>query len=413
MHYNETWRRIRKYMHQFFRESECEKKHLTLQDAEATQMMLEFLQEPDSHNLHTKRFSNSIISTLLFGLRTPNYSSAHAKDLYNIMERWSAVMEPGNTPPVDIYPIFKYLPESFFGNWISRAKSVGNDMEKLYSNMISQYRLNSQKTRVHESFFDMLFKSQEKAMEFTDHEIAFIAGVQLEGGSDTSASILTAFVQAMIHWPEVQRIAQLEIDKVVGEDRSPKWSDFNDLPYLNAIMKETHRWRPVTPLSFPHCLSKDEYVNGYYCPKGSTIILNVWGIQNDEAVYPNPEEFNPSRFTEHTLLAPDYAVSDWKLRDHYSFGVGRRICPGIHLAERNVWLGIAKLLWGFKFEKANEEGQKVEMNVNPKTGYTDGFLHCALPFKCKITVRSEERMQTILREFEHAEKVFREYTGDD
>ncbi|KAF3127945.1 hypothetical protein TWF569_011645 [Orbilia oligospora] len=415
MHYNETWRKIRKYMHQFFRESECEKKHITLQDAEATQMMLEFLETPDNHNLHTKRFSNSIISTLLFGLRTPTYDSPHAKHLYDIMERWSAVMEPGNTPPVDIYPIFKYIPESLFGNWISRASGVGRDMERLYANMISQFKIRAEDpkiSRAHESFFDILLREQEKTREFTDHEIAFIGGVQLEGGSDTSASILTAFVQAMVNWPEVQRIAQEEIDRVIGEDRSPTWNNFAALPYINAIMKETHRWRPVTPLSFPHCLTKDEYLDGFLLPKGATIILNVWGIQNDESVYPRPEEFDPSRFKDHKLLAPEYAVSDWKLRDHYSFGVGRRICPGIHLAERNVWLGVAKLLWAFKFEKATgADGQPIEMNVDPKTGYTEGFLHCALPFKCKVTVRSEERRKTILKEFELAKQIFNEYTG--
>ncbi|KAK6355282.1 hypothetical protein TWF696_004394 [Orbilia brochopaga] len=413
MHYNDTWRKIRKYMHRFFMESMCEKKHIVLQNAEATQMMVEFLQQPENHMLHTKRFSNSIITTLLFGIRTPTYDSRHAKELYDIMERWSAVMEPGNTPPVDIYPIFKYIPERFFGNWITRASEVGRDMEKLYANMITQYKSKvATGNKTHESFFDILLREQEKKSEFTAHELAFIGGVQLEGGSDTSASILTAFVQAMVHWPEVQKKAQKQIDAVVGEDRSPNWDDFPNLQYVNAIMKETHRWRPVTPLSFPHCLSEEQYLDGYLLPKGSTIILNVWGIQNDESVYPNPEEFDPSRFENHKLLAPDYAASsDWKSRDHYSFGVGRRICPGIHLAERNVFLGIAKLLWAFNFEEAvGDDGSNIKMNVDPRTGYTEGFLHCAHPFKCKITVRSEARRATILREFEDAKRVFLEYT---
>lgn len=56
----------------------------------------------------------------------------------------------------------------------------------------------------------------------------------------------------MIENPEVQRTAQQEIDSVMGEERSPLWPDFAKLPYINMIVKETMRWRPVTPLAFPH-----------------------------------------------------------------------------------------------------------------------------------------------------------------
>jgi cytochrome P450 len=58
-----------------------------------------------------------------------------------------------------------------------------------------------------------------------------------EGGSDTSASIITAFVQAMVAYPDVQRKAQAEIDGVVGEDRSPTWQDYAALPYVGKCVE--------------------------------------------------------------------------------------------------------------------------------------------------------------------------------
>lgn len=64
MQYNETWRKFRKLIHKFFLESSCEKKHIVLQNAEATQMMRDLLTAPQDHMEHTKRFSNSIIMTL-------------------------------------------------------------------------------------------------------------------------------------------------------------------------------------------------------------------------------------------------------------------------------------------------------------------------------------------------------------
>ena len=50
--------------------------------------------------------------------------------------------------------------------------------------------------------------------------------------------------------------AQTEIDAAIGEDRSPQWSDFSKLPYINMIIKESHRWRPVSPLGVPHALAE-------------------------------------------------------------------------------------------------------------------------------------------------------------
>jgi cytochrome P450 family 619 len=52
--------------------------------------------------------------------------------------------------------------------------------------------------------------------------------------------------------------AQAEIDAVVGEGRSPTWEDYASLPYVAATVKEAMRWRPVTPLAFPHCLAEGE-----------------------------------------------------------------------------------------------------------------------------------------------------------
>ena len=79
----------------------------------------------------------------------------------------------------------------------------------------------------------------------------------MEGGSDTSASIILAFVHAMIKFPHTQKKAQREIDSIIGEDRSPLWNDYASLPYVAMIVKETMRWRPVTPLAFPHAVTED------------------------------------------------------------------------------------------------------------------------------------------------------------
>lgn len=125
----------------------------------------------------------------------------------------------------------------------------------------------------------------------------------------------------------------------------------------------------------------------------------------DPDQFPNPEAFNPDRYMEHTSLAPIYAAGSWEGRDHYGYGVGRRICPGIHLAERNMLLGIAKLLWAFRFEKGPGKSDS-----DPVTGYNQGFLYCAKDYACKPVIRDEQRRETVEKEFESAQRdIFSKY----
>ena len=147
----------------------------------------------------------------------------------------------------------------------------------------------------------------------------------------------------------------------------------------------------------------DDEVNGMHLPGGSTVILNVWGMHHDKQRWTSPEHFQPSRFSSFPALAPAYAAAgEWDKRDHLGYGAGRRICPGIHLAERNLFIGVAKLLWAFEFR----EPEGVESDISPETGTSQGFLHCPKDYECVIKLRSEAKRETIMKELEAAKAVF-------
>lgn len=100
----------------------------------------------------------------------------------------------------------------------------------------------------------------------------------------------------MALWPEKQRIAQAEIDRVIGAERLPLIQDRPHLPYVNALIKEVLRWRPVLPLGmslllFPsdcnsysrtsglaRATTEDDVYQGYLIPKSTVIIPNVWCV---------------------------------------------------------------------------------------------------------------------------------------
>lgn len=65
----------------------------------------------------------------------------------------------------------------------------------------------------------------------------------------------------MARYPEKQRKAQAEIDSVVGADRLPTIADRPDLPYVEALIKETMRWYPAVPLSTqPFLVTRASYL---------------------------------------------------------------------------------------------------------------------------------------------------------
>lgn len=79
-------------------------------------------------------------------------------------------------------------------------------------------------------------------------------------------------------WPEVQRKAQEEIDRVVGPDRLPTIEDYENMPYIRCCIKESLRWMPTVVLGVPHASLKEDNYNGYTIPQGATVVNNVWYV---------------------------------------------------------------------------------------------------------------------------------------
>ena len=176
-----------------------------------------------------------------------------------MMEEWVTIQEFGNTPPIDIYPWMKLIPECFLGMWNSRAQSISRKMNSLYNEFLNIV-IDRRKDRGSRDCFVDRMLDQEKKFEFTRHQQYFLTGTLLEGGSDTTASVMTAFMHAMTKWPDVQKKAQTEIDAIVSDNRLPDWEDYGNMPYVASVVKETMRWRPVAPLGFPHALTEGRHL---------------------------------------------------------------------------------------------------------------------------------------------------------
>ncbi|KAF7374554.1 O-methylsterigmatocystin oxidoreductase [Mycena sanguinolenta] len=184
----------------------------------------------------------------------------------------------------------------------------------------------------------------------------------------------------MALYPDIQKNAQTEIDTVIGIERLPEFEDRPSLPFVEALYREVVRWKPVAPLGVAHTSTADDVYNGYFIPKGTTVISNIWAMTRDESIYPEPERFNPDRFfTADGKLSDDETV--------LAFGFGRRICPGRHNADPTLWAAFVSILSTFNIAKAKDDtGKEIEIDPN---SYSDSLFSHPLPFSCSIIPRSE------------------------
>ncbi|KAG8970429.1 hypothetical protein FRC03_008626 [Tulasnella sp. 419] len=177
-----------------------------------------------------------------------------------------------------------------------------------------------------------------------------MAGNLLIGAAHTTVGLLHWVVLlASIHQDKQEKIRE-ELDRVVGPDRIPDDKDLPKLPYLRAFIREVLRFRPVLPLAIPHAAGEDQLYRGYLIPKGCTIILNLWAILHDPNLFEDPDVFNPDRYINIEAGKADL----YKKLESLPFGTGRRICPGMSLANRMVELTVASLIWGFHFSPRRE-----------------------------------------------------------
>ncbi|GJN24567.1 hypothetical protein PR202_gb12316 [Eleusine coracana subsp. coracana] len=106
---------------------------------------------------------------------------------------------------------------------------------------------------------------------------AFIQDI-IAGGTESSAVTMEWAMTELLLRPDAMAAATDELDRVVGSERWVTERDLPDLPYLDAVVKETMRLHPVGPLLVPHHAREDVEVGGYDVPAGARVLVNVWAV---------------------------------------------------------------------------------------------------------------------------------------
>ncbi|KAL7749461.1 hypothetical protein RI367_005015 [Sorochytrium milnesiophthora] len=208
------------------------------------------------------------------------------------------------------------------------------------------------------------------------------------GGVDTTSATLEWAALLLCRHPDVQRKAHDEIAQVTnGCTRLPDLKDMTAMPYVRALIKEVLRYKPVGPLGLPRATVEETQLAGYDIPNGTQVILNVPAIhdhsfaQGKRTIGDFPlDEFHPERFVteregpEASISTESFGTGEL-LNGLYSFGQGRRLCPGIHLAYRELFIMITRMLFAYEFQTYDLNDQplsevsmeaKISLVVTPK-----------------------------------------------
>ncbi|KAH7161080.1 cytochrome P450 [Dactylonectria macrodidyma] len=393
---DEIWRRQRKMYHVRLNVKSADR-YLPYQHFDSLQLLNDFAIDPEKWVQHVQRYTASISTTLLYGWRTPETSTGYVKDLLEVSK---AI----NFQLVDFYPFLREVYQ-FVPYWVIPSKRKLHNLQKLENRVFNQL-LNRAKDKLskgeaYPSFIrDML--NDKDSDRLNDRQIANNAAHGFGAAMDTSANTVLGFIKAMVLFPDVQARAQKEIDAVIGIDRLPTWDDRANLPYIRGVVEETLRWAP-SPLSaaVPHSAKEDDVYNGMIIPKGSMVMMNVWTLNHQR--FANARDFDPMRHSAESTLVENNAISqDSPKRLHFTFGAGRRVCPGFHVAERNLFIAISRILWGFNITRARgEDGEFTTIN---RDAVTPGMIVRPEDFECEITPRDASRAKMVKEEWKAAEK---------
>ncbi|KAH9834644.1 cytochrome P450 monooxygenase [Rhodofomes roseus] len=353
---DEIWKRHRKwYQHAVITRVALDSYRL-LQRREADRTLYDILQDPENYRHHLKRIYRYVAGVAL--------EIAYGRSIKNTEDKFIRLIEKGAgealegggraSALVDFFPILRFLPSWVPGAEFQRSAARARLAVRALENEPYTKAAGTAKQSFTRSLIEDCLAKGALTKEDEDR-IKGVAGTIYVGASETTLTVLLTFVLEMVLHPGVLQRVQDELDSVVGDSRLPDFEDRSSLPYFEIC--------PAGPIGLPHYTTEEDVYRGYYIPKDTIVIANIWAMTRDPQYYDDPEEFRPERYLDDS----NNTCKPAELQDPQElvFGFGRRICPGQHLADRNIWIVLARMAATMDIRKSRDRDGK-EVTPNPK-----------------------------------------------
>ncbi|CAM8928149.1 unnamed protein product [Rhodiola kirilowii] len=310
----------------------------------------------------------NFMSSSLMSVDLADYNSQSSAEFRELVTK--SVKLVGKPNLSDFFPVLRYFdPQGLRRDNKTNLGSIIRVFEDIIDKRMKSKTETSPKNDVLDFLLDQ--GQEDDLQKLTYQEIKHLcADVYVAGVDSTSGTVEWAMTELMRN-PSKLAKAQAELQTAIGKGTPIKESDIPNLPYLQAIVKETLRLHTPTPLLLPHKAQTDTQISGFLLEKGSQVLINVWAMGRDSNLWCDPLSFEPERFL---ALDVDYRGQNF---DMIPFGAGRRICPGLNLAHRMIPLVLGSLLHEFNW-KLEDGAMPEDIDLSDKFGIT---LHKRLPLR--------------------------------
>ncbi|KAG6558056.1 hypothetical protein Mapa_000236 [Marchantia paleacea] len=281
-------------------------------------------------NLICKLFTQEVFLQFCFGPGAEKY----ADQMYQLNDKFFAGIDMGSFATVALPKLLGLFLVPLF-NRIHMYKLMRRKIQ-IFEELLGLKRRAEDQGSKHWALCDLVEEAEsngdlnhEQCLHVY-HEVCF-------SGQDTTAAAVEGMLKELARNPAILTTVQEEMDRVLGKGHQLRLEDVDKLPHFQAFVKECFRVHRGIPLLIPHCSMHDATLGGFDIPKGSLVMVNLWGISHDPQHFPEPNAFKPERFLQKDV---NYSGQDGK---YLVFGAGQRICPGMTLALMIVHMVVGSL----------------------------------------------------------------------
>ncbi|KAF2945430.1 hypothetical protein DAI22_02g216100 [Oryza sativa Japonica Group] len=289
----------------------------------------------------------NLISTSFFSMDMADVRSESARGLRGLIEDIIATVAGPNVS--DFFPFLRQLDlQGLRRQTGSHLGIVFGLLDDIIDRRMAETRDHPDKQR-HGDFLDALI-SLASAGKIPRYHITYLLFDVFAAGADTMTTTVEWAMAELLRNPRVMAKVRAEVTDALGGRESFDEGDAASLTYLQCVFKEAMRLHPVGSILVPHLAVQDGVeIGGYAVPKGTTVIFNAWAIMRDPAAWESPDQFLPERFLHKEESSSPPLELRGKDYEYIPFGSGRRLCPGLPLAERAVPFILASLLHAFEW----------------------------------------------------------------
>ncbi|XP_033223928.1 probable cytochrome P450 305a1 [Belonocnema kinseyi] len=314
----------------------------------------------------------NVLWTLTTGKRISD--EKRLKYFVNLMDRRAKAFSMGGGV-LSSFPWIRYIaPEASGYNLLM---SLNKELKSFFMETIEEHKINyvpGNESDLIDMFLQEMYSGKGPSASFTEDQLVLILLDIFIAGIITTANTLDfLFLNVLIH-QDVQKNIHQELDSIIGRKRFPEISDKQKLPYLEAVTTESQRLFLVTPIIGPRRVLRDTELLGYFIPKETSILINVYSSNTCKDRYLNPTSFVPERFIKNGSFQSDDNL--------ILFGQGKRRCPGEILARSAIFLLFSGVLQRFELHPLPGQQPPV-LNIVP------GLTISPKPYEILLVPRKE------------------------